>query len=149
MEIFNYENGLQMIKISRTKLINSKLITNAFQLLRMIYSSFRWRSEMFSRKMNRNIAKFKIIRIKIMINLYFILVISSKLPTNVELNEFFDLLGLISPIVLQPKLLFRKLCVSKYDWDSILPIEYINRWYKFIDDLNSLKKYFCRPICTM
>ena len=47
--------------------------------------------------------------------------------------------GLISPIVLQPKLLFKKLCVSKYDWDSILPTEYINKWYIFINELNSLK----------
>ena len=84
-----------------------------------------------------------------MINLYFILEISSKLRTNVELNEFFEPLGLLSPIVLQPKLLFKKLCVSKYDWDSILPTEYINRWYKFIDGLNFLKKYFCRPICAV
>ena len=52
---------------------------------------------------------------------------------------FFDPLGLISPIVLQPKLLFKKLCVIKYDWDSILSAEYIRNWYKFINELNSLR----------
>ena len=52
---------------------------------------------------------------------------------------FFDPLGLISPIVLQPELLFKKFCVTKYDWDSILSTEYINKWYKFINELNSLK----------
>ena len=40
---------------------------------------------------------------------------------------FFDPLGLISPMVLQSKLLFKKLYLSKYDWDSILPTEYINK----------------------
>ena len=55
---------------------------------------------------------------------------------------FYDPLGLISLIVVQPKLLFKKLCIRKYDWDSILSTEYINKWYKFINDLNSLKSIF-------
>ena len=55
------------------------------------------------------------------------------------LKLIFDTLGLISPIVLQLKLLFKKLCLSKYDSDSILSAEYIRNWYKFINELNSLK----------
>ena len=55
------------------------------------------------------------------------------------IGMLFDTLGLISPIVLQPKLLFKKLCASKYDSDSILSAEYIRNWHKFMNELNSLK----------
>ena len=48
------------------------------------------------------------------------------------IGMFFDPLCLISPFVLQLKLFFKKLCVSKHDWDSILSTEYIKKWYKFI-----------------
>ena len=55
------------------------------------------------------------------------------------IGTIFDPLGLIAPIVLQLKLLFKNLCADKYDWDSILSKEYLNIWYKFINELNSLK----------
>ena len=47
------------------------------------------------------------------------------------IGMFFDPLSLISTIVLQPKLLFKKLC--QYDWDSILSAEYLRNLYKFIN----------------
>ena len=51
------------------------------------------------------------------------------------IGMFFDPLCLISPFVLQLKLFLKKLCVSKYDWDSILSTEHIKKWYKFISVL--------------
>ena len=61
------------------------------------------------------------------------------------MQHFFDPLGLLSLIVLQPKLLFKKLCISKQDWDSILSTKYINKWYKFINELNYLKSISADP----
>ena len=56
---------------------------------------------------------------------------------------FFDLLGLISPITLQGKLLLKLLCISKTDW----VIEELNdiikqKFLKFSIDLKNMKQSF-------
>ena len=33
-------------------------------------------------------------------------------------NTFFDPLGVLSPIVLQAKLIFQELCINKYEWGT-------------------------------
>ena len=53
----------------------------------------------------RNLKNFKILRTKNKLNLQSIVK---------TVGMFFDLLGLISPIVLQPKLLFKQVCAVKF-----------------------------------
>ena len=44
---------------------------------------------------------------------------------------FYDLLGLICPIVSQFRLIFQSLCVKNLVWDSPLPLHYAVRRKKF------------------
>ena len=42
---------------------------------------------------------------------------------------FYDPLGLVCPVTLQPKLFFKRLCVNKLDWDDdITPEEISQKW---------------------
>lgn len=45
-------------------------------------------------------------------------------------------LGLISPVVVNAKLILQKLCTLKLTWDDIVPEELSNRWIQFISDLS-------------
>ena len=51
---------------------------------------------------------------------------------------FFDPLGLISPIVLQIKILFKEACALKCTWDDVLNEKFIERWKKFFRKLENL-----------
>ena len=48
---------------------------------------------------------------------------------------FFDPLGLICPLVLQVKLLFKDACISNVKWDDLLPTEFEVKYYNFIQEL--------------
>ena len=49
---------------------------------------------------------------------------------------FFDLLGLISPVTLQPKLIFQERCRNKLGRDKVINDKNnINKWTKFLNDL--------------
>ena len=53
---------------------------------------------------------------------------------------FFDLLGLISPITLQPKLIFQELCGNKLEQDKVINDKNnINKWTKFLHDLGQFR----------
>ena len=43
-------------------------------------------------------------------------------PTKINILKisamFYDPLGLMAPVVLQSKLIFHKICVAKYGWDT-------------------------------
>ena len=52
---------------------------------------------------------------------------------------FFDPLGLILPIIIQSKLIFQRLCVAEFSWDSLLSTEYRELWNKFLYERNSLE----------
>ena len=53
---------------------------------------------------------------------------------------FFDLLGLISPITLQPKLIFQELCGNKLERDKVTNDKNnINKWTKFLHDLGQFR----------
>ena len=43
------------------------------------------------------------------------------------LKMFFDPLGLISPIALQIKILFKEACALKYTWDNVLNDKFIEK----------------------
>ena len=51
--------------------------------------------------------------------------------------SFFDPLGLICPIVLQAKLLFKELCELKVDWDEVVKSEISEKWNRFLNDLKN------------
>ena len=54
----------------------------------------------------------------------------------------FDPLGLISPIVLQIKILFKEACALKYSWDDVLNdkfIEKLKNLFKELDNLTPIK----------
>ena len=53
---------------------------------------------------------------------------------------FFDLLGLISSITLQRKLLFKLLCIDKGDWGNELNDIIIQKSLKFLNDLGKIKQ---------
>ena len=52
----------------------------------------------------------------------------------------FDLLGLISQIKLQGKLLFKLLCIDKSDWDDELNDIIKQKFLKFLNDLKKIKQ---------
>ena len=51
---------------------------------------------------------------------------------------FFDPLELISPIVLQIKILFKELCALKYTWDNVLNDKFTEKWKTFFKELENL-----------
>ena len=50
--------------------------------------------------------------------------------------RFFDPIGLLSPIVLQLKILFQDTCKQKINWDSPLSEEYSRRWADIVNDIS-------------
>ena len=52
----------------------------------------------------------------------------------------FDPLGLISPITLQGKLLFKLLCIDMSDWDDELDDIIKQKFLKFLNDLKIIKQ---------
>ena len=60
---------------------------------------------------------------------------------------FYDPLGLVSPIVLQSKLIYQSLCKEKINWDTIVPESIRNVWEKFVEALRHSEKIFIsRPL---
>ena len=53
-------------------------------------------------------------------------------------SMFFDPLGLICPLVLQVKILFKEACSIKVNWDDELPTELIVKWKNFLKELKNL-----------
>ena len=51
---------------------------------------------------------------------------------------FFDQLGLISPIVLQIKILFKEAYALKYTWDDVLNDKFNEKWTMFFKELENL-----------
>ena len=51
---------------------------------------------------------------------------------------FLDRLGLISPNVLQIKILFKEACPLKCTWDNLLNDKFIEKWKKFFKELENL-----------
>ena len=47
-------------------------------------------------------------------------------------NTFFDPLGRLSPIVLQVKLIFKELCINKYEWDTDFDHDIKMQWNEFL-----------------
>ena len=60
---------------------------------------------------------------------------------------FYEPLGLVSPVVLQSKLIYQSLCKDKINWNTIVPESLTNVWNKFVEELCHLEKIFIsRPL---
>lgn len=54
--------------------------------------------------------------------------------------KIFDPLGILSPIVVQPKMMIQKLWQQRLGWDEPVPIDIINDWIKFSDSVKALSE---------
>ena len=54
-------------------------------------------------------------------------------------GRFFDPSGVISPLVIQVKLIFQNLCKSKTDWDDMVDVETAAKMNEFMRNLNEVK----------
>jgi len=59
------------------------------------------------------------------------------------INYVFDVLGLVSPVLIIAKLLFSQACLLKLSWDEEVPSELLNQWTKWIREL---KKHMCLSV---
>ncbi|XP_070132576.1 uncharacterized protein [Drosophila bipectinata] len=57
-----------------------------------------------------------------------------------DVARIFDPLGLLSPIVVQFKIMFQRLWLLDLDWDSKLPPNIAEQWFKCRADLDTLRK---------
>ena len=56
------------------------------------------------------------------------------------LASIFDPLGLVSPVLVGPKVLFQEMCIDKLDWDDPLPEAKLSLWDEWIKDLEKVAK---------
>ena len=54
--------------------------------------------------------------------------------------SIFDLIGVFSSVLLQGKLLIRKMCQLSLDWDQELDAELLDQWRKFCTAFNNISK---------
>ena len=70
--------------------------------------------------------------------------LNSSVPTKriilSTLASIFDPLGLVSPVLVGPKVLFQEMCIGKLDWDEPLPEDKLSSWYEWVDDLEKVGK---------
>ena len=57
-----------------------------------------------------------------------------------SLATIFDPVGLLSPIIVPPKVLFQELCSDRVGWDDPLPAEKVMKWNSWVRDLKSAKE---------
>ena len=57
------------------------------------------------------------------------------------LNSIFDSLGYLTPITLRLKLILKKLCKPRLDWNDAVPVEVANEWNAFLTDAVNLSKF--------
>ena len=56
------------------------------------------------------------------------------------LAALFDPLGVVSPVVISPKVIFQELCIEKLEWDDPIPDENCIRWSAWLHDLEQAKR---------
>ena len=59
-------------------------------------------------------------------------------------NRLFDPLGLVAPVVIEARLIFRETCKLNMDWDELLPRSYMSRWNSWINSLVGLDEIAIR-----
>ena len=61
--------------------------------------------------------------------------VTTKRGLLATLAKIYDPLGLVSPVTLQGKLIYRDICHSNVSWDADLPQKLQQRWNKFVNSL--------------
>ena len=62
-------------------------------------------------------------------------------------SSFFDPLGVLSPVLVQMKVLFQMLCQEKFDWDALLPEPARREWMRWLQDLQEVQRVLV-PRCV-
>ena len=55
------------------------------------------------------------------------------------MNSLFDPLGFLTPVIVEAKLIYRRLCELELEWDELLPQTELDQWERWIESLNLLK----------
>ena len=55
-------------------------------------------------------------------------------------NRLFDPLGLVAPVIVKARLIFRDICKQKIDWDDPVSQPYASRWKSWMDSLEGLSR---------
>ena len=55
-------------------------------------------------------------------------------------NRLFDPLGLVAPVIVEARLIFRDVCKQKIDWDDPVSQPYASRWKSWMDSLEGLSR---------
>ncbi|XP_064641320.1 uncharacterized protein LOC135496114 [Lineus longissimus] len=61
------------------------------------------------------------------------------------LSSVYDPLGLVSPFVLEARMIFEDLCRAKLTWDEEMPREHLERWSRWREDLPRLANFSVPP----
>ncbi|XP_051785426.1 uncharacterized protein LOC127528747 [Erpetoichthys calabaricus] len=56
-------------------------------------------------------------------------------------SSVYDPLGFLAPAILPAKLILRDLCKAKFGWDEEVEVKHIQKWKKWMDDLQLLTDY--------
>ena len=62
-------------------------------------------------------------------------------------SSFFDPLGVLSPILVEMKILFQSLCQDKFEWDAPLPESAQKQWNRWLQDLREVQQVLV-PRCV-
>ena len=62
-------------------------------------------------------------------------------------SSFFDPLGVLSPILVEMKILFQSLCQDKFEWDAPLPESARKQWNRWLQDLREVQQVLV-PRCV-
>ena len=54
------------------------------------------------------------------------------------LASIFDPLGLVSPVLVSPKVLFQEMCIESLNWDDPLPQEKLSLWEEWVKDIEDV-----------
>ena len=76
-------------------------------------------------------------------DILFIKAVSKNLPPTKRgvlsfISSIFDPLGIVTPAVLEPKLIIQGLWRRKIDWDTELPSDLLSRWFKWKETFNHI-----------
>ena len=57
------------------------------------------------------------------------------------ISSIFDPLGFVAPLILPPKAILRDLCQKGLDWDDRIPLEDLERWQDWLQELPKLEQF--------
>ena len=62
-------------------------------------------------------------------------------------SSFFERLGVLSPTLVETKILFQSFCQKKFEWDTPLPESAWKRWNRWLQDLKDVQQVLV-PRCV-